>query len=132
MNSKEIQPPSETDFPLPFYPPTRRNLPPLKGFARVFFNASQHPEDFDPALWHPPPFRKELFFFYGTLMDPTTLTKVLNLTEPPISHPATTAGYHIKLWGAYPALLDGPCGAKIEGVVVRSPVPGTSQASAGV
>ena len=49
-------------------------------------------------------------------MDPATLTKVLNLIEPPILHPATITGYHCKLWGPYPVLLDGPCGAKVKGL----------------
>lgn len=49
-------------------------------------------------------------------MDPATLTKILNLVEPPILQPATITGYHCKLWGPYPALLDEPCGAKVKGV----------------
>ena len=49
-------------------------------------------------------------------MDPTTLDKVLHLSERPILQPATITGFYCKLWGQYPALLDGPRGAKIEGV----------------
>ncbi len=115
MVAKENQPPSGTGPPSPFDRPIKETLPPLSGFARAFFNAQQSPE-VNPAPWQPPPFRKELFFFYGTLMDPATLTKVLNLIEPPILQPATITGYHCKLWGPYPVLLDGPCGAKVKGV----------------
>ncbi len=50
-------------------------------------------------------------------MDPVTLRKVLNLKARPKLQPATITGYHCKLWGAYPVLLDGPCGAKVNGVV---------------
>lgn len=115
MVAKENQPPSGTGPPSPFDRPIKETLPPLSGFARAFFNAQQSPE-VNPAPWQPPPFRKELFFFYGTLMDPATLTKVLNLIEPPILQPATITGYHCKLWGPYPVLLDGPCGATVKGV----------------
>ena len=81
----------------------------------MFFNAQQLPQANTP--FQPPPFRKQLFFFYGTLMDPTTLSKVLHLKERPLLQRATITGYHCKLWGPYPVLLDGPCGAKVEGVV---------------
>ena len=50
-------------------------------------------------------------------MDPARLTDVLHLKERPTLQPATIIGYHCKLWGPYPALLNGPCGAKVEGVV---------------
>ena len=49
-------------------------------------------------------------------MDPATLVKVLHLSEPPTLQPARVTGYQCKLWGQYPALLDGPPGAKVEGV----------------
>lgn len=53
--------------------------------------------------------RKELYFFYGSLTDPTQLQRVLGLTERPRDlKPAEIVGYHIKMWGPYPALLDGP------------------------
>ena len=48
-------------------------------------------------------------------MDPATLSKVLNLIGRPTLQPATVTGYHCKLWGPYPALLDGPYGAKVKG-----------------
>lgn len=59
------------------------------------------------------PFPMELFerqycFFYGTLMDPETLAQVLRISDsPPIMRRAKVIGYDIKLWGPYPALVDG-------------------------
>ena len=60
---------------------------------------------------------KEPYFFYGTLMDPETLMKVLNLKERPELRPASIVGYHTKLWGLYPALFRGPCNAVVQGMV---------------
>ena len=56
-------------------------------------------------------------------MDPSTLANVLDLEQQPALQKATIVGYHYKLWGSYPALLDGPCGGKVQGVVfeVQSP-----------
>ncbi|KAJ9396373.1 hypothetical protein DTO282F9_6671 [Paecilomyces variotii] len=62
------------------------------------------------------PFRKEYYFFYGTLMDPATLMKVLDLSEEPTLLPTKVAGYYIKLWGKYPALLDGKPGNWVYGM----------------
>ena len=79
----------------------------LTGFSRAFFKyltSSPTLEAIDVNNLSPfesPPFQKTLFFFYGSLMDSTTLTKVLNLTEPPILQPATIIGYSYKLWGRY-------------------------------
>ncbi|CAG7915908.1 unnamed protein product [Penicillium olsonii] len=57
--------------------------------------------------WPQDPIRDEYCFFYGTLMDPDTLCKVLGLSRPPpLMRPARIIGYQIKLWGPYPALLD--------------------------
>lgn len=53
-------------------------------------------------------------------MDPATLSRVLNLTEPPILQSVTFTGYHCKLSGPYPVLLDGPCGAKVKGVAFEA------------
>ena len=50
-------------------------------------------------------------------MDPATLSKVLNLMERPTLKPPTVTGYRCKLWGPYyPALLDGPSGAKVRAI----------------
>ncbi|PYI00257.1 hypothetical protein BO78DRAFT_330498, partial [Aspergillus sclerotiicarbonarius CBS 121057] len=56
------------------------------------------------------------YFFYGTLMDPSTLARVLQLPEAPKMHPARILGYHTKSWGSWPALLDGPGLHAVEGV----------------
>jgi hypothetical protein len=44
-------------------------------------------------------FRKELYFFYGTLMDPSMITKVLDLRERLALRPAKITGYKCMLWG---------------------------------
>jgi gamma-glutamylcyclotransferase (GGCT)/AIG2-like uncharacterized protein YtfP len=62
-------------------------------------------------------FSKEIYFFYGSLMDPSTLTKVLDLKDRPSLHPAWITGYRCMLWGPYPALIDGPQGMDVRGVV---------------
>lgn len=62
------------------------------------------------------PFEKKYFFFYGTLMDPSTLARVLHLSETPAMRPAKTIGYSTKLCGNYPALLDGPKDNEVYGM----------------
>jgi len=57
------------------------------------------------------------YFFYGTLSDPAFLSEVLGLSAKPELRPAILVGYSVKLWGQYPALLDGPTGATVEGMV---------------
>lgn len=47
------------------------------------------------------------YFFYGTLADPTVLTRHLALTEPPVLVPASVRGGRLKTWGGkYKALVD--------------------------
>ncbi|KAJ5851466.1 uncharacterized protein N7529_010851 [Penicillium soppii] len=60
---------------------------------------------------------EEHCFFYGTSMDPHTLSQVLNLSKPPVMRRARVAGHEIKLWGQYPALLGGKPGHSVHGVV---------------
>jgi gamma-glutamylcyclotransferase (GGCT)/AIG2-like uncharacterized protein YtfP len=57
------------------------------------------------------------YFFYGTLMDPFLLSEILDLPKRPTMRPAKIAGYSLKLWGQYPALVDGPPGSVVEGMV---------------
>ncbi|MCJ1331728.1 hypothetical protein MMC10_008420 [Thelotrema lepadinum] len=102
----EKQPPSSLSS-------KQEDRPPPSLLVRRFLNAKPRPDP--PSPWQPPPFRKKFFFFYGTLMSPTILGKVLNLEEQPTLQPASIVGYHYKLWGSYPALLDGPRNAKVEG-----------------
>lgn len=61
-------------------------------------------------------FRKEFYFFYGSLMDLSTLAKVLQLLFRPNLYPSQIVGYSCKLWGPYPALVDGPPGAIVYGM----------------
>ena len=57
------------------------------------------------------------YFFYGTLMDPQLLSEILSLPELPTLRPAKICGYSLKLWGQYPALVDGETGEVVEGMV---------------
>lgn len=114
MAAEETQPLSEIEPVSPSKTLLRKKLPPLRGLALAFLNAQPVPAA-EKVPRQPPPFRKAFFFFYGSLMDPATLGKVLNLSERPILQPAKVIGYHYKLWGPYPALLDGPCGAEVHG-----------------
>lgn len=50
-------------------------------------------------------------------MGPTLLSEILRLAEKPRLRPAMLLGYSLKLWGQYPALVDGPPGAVVEGWV---------------
>jgi gamma-glutamylcyclotransferase (GGCT)/AIG2-like uncharacterized protein YtfP len=56
------------------------------------------------------------YFFYGTLMDPSLLSEILALPEKPRLRPAKLTGYSLKLWGQYPALVDGATGEVVEGM----------------
>lgn len=61
--------------------------------------------------------RKEWYFLYGSLMDPRQLQRVLGLRETPRHlRPAEIIGYHTRLWGPYPVLLNGPPGNVVKGM----------------
>ena len=77
-----------------------------------WFEPQDRPEPID-TLAHP----VGPYFFYGTLMDPPLLSEILSLSERPRLRPAKLIGYSLKLWGQYPALVDGPTGAVVEGMV---------------
>jgi hypothetical protein len=49
------------------------------------------------------------YFFYGTLAE------ILNLDHEPILRPANVVGYTCKLWGQYPAIIDGEIDAIVSG-----------------
>lgn len=60
---------------------------------------------------------KEWYFFYGSLMDPSQLQRVLGTRYRPRNLvPAEIVGYHIKMWGPYPALIVGPPENAVKGV----------------
>ncbi|KAH0535979.1 hypothetical protein FGG08_007116 [Glutinoglossum americanum] len=94
---------------------------PAKIMARMFLNGELIREADLDRPFHA--FRKELYFFYGTLMDPATLVKALNLQDPPVLLPARIIGYCCMLWDQYPALLDGPLGATVHGMVYEAQSP---------
>ncbi|OJJ42587.1 hypothetical protein ASPZODRAFT_137202 [Penicilliopsis zonata CBS 506.65] len=81
--------------------------------VRKFIAASKNP----PKLTEKRrAFRKQFYFFYGTLMDPATLARVLQRDRAPDVRPATTVGPRLKLWGEYPARPKGSGNEVIRGV----------------
>lgn len=93
------------------------------GFAAKYAQYAQFLEDnpnFDPAAEAERRMRarqestikrrqgKEIYFFYGTLMDPSILQSVLGLTEAPVLTPAILYQRgHMRMWGPFPAFLEG-------------------------
>ena len=71
----------------------------------------------------PLPFRKKMFFFYGSLMDPTTLAKVLHLKEPLSLRTAKIEGPPRRLWGPRRAFPAGPRETIVEGAVFEAQSP---------
>ncbi|KAF3907892.1 hypothetical protein ABW21_db0201274 [Orbilia brochopaga] len=59
------------------------------------------PPGYNPA---PKPFEPRLFFFYGTLMIPEILQRVLGLSEPPVLQKASAWVLTLRMWGQYPAV----------------------------
>jgi gamma-glutamylcyclotransferase (GGCT)/AIG2-like uncharacterized protein YtfP len=84
--------------------------------ARKFLQAQGRAWEDDPIVDYYA-FRKELYFFYGSLMDPSTLAHLLELRDQPQLQPSKIISYSCMLWGQYPALLDGPAGAVVYGMV---------------
>lgn len=93
----------------------------LSLMARKFLQAEQ--SNYSPPRQPIHAFRKKFHFFYGTLKDAQTLAKVLNLHDLPVLVPAKIIGYRCKLWGEYPALVDGEMGEPVYGMAyeVQSP-----------
>lgn len=56
------------------------------------------------------------YFFYGTLIQPSFLAEVLKLDELPMLRPARITGYSLRLWGQYPALIEGERGQEVRGM----------------
>lgn len=77
----------------------------------------------DESGWPRQPFREGCFFFYGTLMDPGTLARVLQLSEPPQMRPARVIGYQVKHWGNYPVLVDGKPFQPVDGLACEIVLP---------
>ena len=87
----------------------------LSPMARKFLHSDGEAWEQDPNYDYKA-FRKQYYFFYGTLMDPTTLSKVLNNISREQGYPAKVIGYSYMLWGPYPALLNGPPGKTVYGM----------------
>ncbi|KFY10393.1 hypothetical protein V491_07669 [Pseudogymnoascus sp. VKM F-3775] len=98
-----------------------KDLGPPSLMTRKFIQAEQSNYVFPPSRVRP--FCKEFHFFYGTLMDPQTLAKVLKLDNLPSLIPARVSGYHCKLWGEYPALVGGEPDEPVYGMAyeIQSP-----------
>ena len=65
-----------------------------------------------PEVW-----QKSMYFFYGTLKEPKTLSHILD--KPVLQsalHAAYVIGYSIQMWGQYKALVIGSQGDIVEGV----------------
>jgi len=67
-------------------------------------------------IWQP-----TYIFFYGSLMDPTTLCNILETSSTPILYPARLSGYNMKMWGPYPAITKSSSEdtASIDGMLFR-------------
>ncbi|KKY33857.1 putative poly polymerase [Diaporthe ampelina] len=52
-------------------------------------------------------------FFYGTLTQTKTLSRILDLKEEPVLRPAKKTGYAPTNWGQYRALVDGEPGQEV-------------------
>ncbi|KAL2753289.1 hypothetical protein ACRALDRAFT_1083049 [Sodiomyces alcalophilus JCM 7366] len=63
--------------------------------------ASPHNESPDDGQ---PPSAEHTYFFYGSLMDPTTFQGVTLAPNPPEYRDAWIEGYQVRMWGPYPAL----------------------------
>ncbi|KAI9864847.1 MAG: hypothetical protein M1813_002617 [Trichoglossum hirsutum] len=102
----------------------KENQQPLSIMARKFLMDAEgvHSQGLDPS--NPCyAFYKKFYFFYGTLMDPATLAKVLSRSDQPVLRPAKIIGYRYMMWGPYPALIDDRSGGMVHGVAyeVQSP-----------
>ncbi|KAJ6093035.1 hypothetical protein N7486_008324 [Penicillium sp. IBT 16267x] len=107
----------------------RKTPPPPSLMVRKFLNHSASGHDSTQSMSTPPtssqegstpadPFERQYCFFYGTLMDPETLSQVLRTSDSlPIMSRARVIGYDVKLWGPYPALIDGKPLRPVDGMV---------------
>jgi gamma-glutamylcyclotransferase (GGCT)/AIG2-like uncharacterized protein YtfP len=93
----------------------------MRKFLAYYDDESASARLLEPLYKSPPgkplPFQKVLYFLYGTLMDPNTLSKVLGTQERPEIKPAHIFGYQCKLWGPFPALIDEVSWEPVHGVV---------------
>lgn len=66
---------------------------------------------------------KVLYFFYGSLMFPEMLQHVLDLPQLPEVKPAEIVGFHMKVWGPYPAVVVGEPGEIVRGMAYEVQTP---------
>ncbi|KAK2873580.1 hypothetical protein FQN49_002267 [Arthroderma sp. PD_2] len=117
--SGPILPEFEGDSSPPPPPPLPQSTP-IKGLP---FKVKSAPPDWHYRIPSPQPVDEPSppptgpYFCYGTLTDPCMIAEILKLDKEPELRPACIAGYQCKLWGQYPALLDGPPCAIVEGAV---------------
>lgn len=112
---------SEDRRPLPRPPLMVRKFLEYKASAdpRLQFTPQARSPESSETDWPQTPFSEGYFFFYGTLMDPFTLARVLQLPEPPQMRPARVIGYTTKLWGKYPALVGGKPFQPVDGLAYK-------------
>lgn len=66
------------------------------------------------------PLNPKWYFFYGTLTNPSQLTQVLRLDEPPPMYPAIVKSYTLASYKSYKVLLDvGTSADVVRGVAVQ-------------
>lgn len=85
--------------------------------TRKSTGAGQTPQEYIQSRdtsWH-----EQFYFFYGTLMDLSTLTNVLEHCGRPETYAAFITEYRMKLWGQYPALVDEDTDQRISGRAYR-------------
>ncbi|KAF9641882.1 hypothetical protein BDM02DRAFT_3177003 [Thelephora ganbajun] len=97
-------------------PPKDQSTERLSAMAKKFLAAKNDP-NCARVPYEPEPWKPAHYFFYGSLMDERKLTEVLRLDSPPVLRPASIVGYSIKMWGPYPALVDGPPGNVVSGMI---------------
>nr|POF02207.1 hypothetical protein CFP56_65472 [Quercus suber] len=68
-----------------------------------------------PSPKQSPPKYPTWYFFYGTLLKPEVLRRILDLPAEPSYRPAHIVGYSLSKWGQYLTLIDGPQGNEVEG-----------------
>ena len=85
--------------------------------VRKLTGTEQAPQEYIQSRdtsWH-----EKFYFFYGTLMDLSTLARVLEHCGRPETYAAFITGYSMKLWGQYPALVDEDTDQRIAGRAYR-------------
>lgn len=80
-----------------------------------------HFPNVDTTPIQPQPYEPSYYFFYGTLTKPNILKEIIGLPEEPIFRPAKIVGYSLTWWGQYRALIGGPQGNVIDGLVFLVP-----------